>query len=97
MATNALHLLPRFDRILYLGSRGRVTEDGSYEALMAAAGPFARMMDEHLQASKTAAADSDDGGKAADRGVDLGSATAAEYEAEGSVSRRRASAAPPLR
>ena len=68
-----------------------MTEDGSYEALMTAAGPFARMMDEHSQASKTATADSDDGGKTADRGVDIGSTTAAEYEAEGSVPGRRAS------
>ena len=90
MATNALHLLPRFDRILYLGERGRITEDGTYKALMANAGPFARMMDEHSQASATAPASSDEDAIATEKGVDVGSATAAEYEVQGTVPGRRA-------
>ena len=58
---------------------------------MAAAGPFARMMDEHSQTSKTAVASSkDEVVEPVAKGIDAGSATAAEYEAEGTVPARRA-------
>lgn len=48
LVTHALHLLSHhFDRILFLGETGRITENGAFDALVQASGDLAQFVRDH--------------------------------------------------
>ena len=57
VVTHALHLLSRFDRILFLGASGRITADGTFDALVQADGDFARLVHDQQAGAGRARAD----------------------------------------
>ena len=54
VATHALHFVHRFDRVLYLGEPGKITESGSFDDLVAADVGFAQLIRDHAASHSSA-------------------------------------------
>ena len=51
-ATHALHLLPRVDRVVFLGEAGRITEVGTHASLLDARSSCASLIQDYSAASE---------------------------------------------
>jgi len=60
VVTHALHLLSRFDRVLFLGASGRITADGTFDALVQADSDFTRLVHDQQAGAGRARADQAD-------------------------------------